>query len=691
MCRLLGGSPHKRNVSFMQDSFFVQEFVTQPSHREIKIWCNRRTVGKRKGEGMKKIGKRYVVLAAGISGTLAVCAVNWRFAGTDTNAAQKAYREMQLTHGDLELVFTGEGTTAEGMIQQEAGFDVTAADFIVEESYVVSGDEVKQGDALYQLSAASMEEASAYYEENIAKAAKAADRAKTAYESGMAEAEYTKTTAKAKAGSAKEIYDAANSKAEENVAKAQEAIEEAEAQIHVYQTNLEQGVYETDAGVREKKQKAEERKKAENQAEKEYQKAKNAYDEAVRTLNDQITKLQQKAAEAADGVVPAALALELGEASQDLAQKKEACTKAEEALNAAQEEAKKAEEEYRTANTSYEKAVGEASARKEELENSLASLQRAYTNAVNAAELEKVQNKNAYDTAVLQGEYAEVDFENTEDSLKAEYHAAQEELDKLKEEQKALLALEDGVVTAAYDGILSQVPYEAGNTLQSGWMLAGYSDTDILTAAVEVSQEDIAKIAVGDTAEVSLPGMRMGNVKGVISAIASEATSGRSISNVTYTVEVSIDNENGAILSGTSAYVTFLYGEVLDTDYILTEALYDIEGSTATVKVYGENGEVEERQVTIGETTNRYTVVTGGLDADTVCVIEEDADAAGVKRDAQAEEPENQTHGSEKGETQAKTGAGEDRLETENPDAESKDMEKDRRKEGGIENGKMER
>ena len=96
---------------------------------------------------------------------------------------------------------------------------------------------------------------------------------------------------------------------------------------------------------------------------------------------------------------------------------------------------------------------------------------------------------------------------------------------------------------------------------------------------------------------------------------------------MTYTVEVSIDNENGMIPSGASAYVTFSYGEVLDADYILSEALYDIDRTSAMVKVYGEDGEVEERQVTIGETAERYTVITEGLDADTVCVIEGEVDA----------------------------------------------------------------
>lgn len=679
---------------------------------------------------MKGAKKRYAAIAAGVGGALIVCAIGFRFAGADANAAQNGYQELQLEHGDLQLTFMGEGATAEGSVQQDAEFDVTAVDFIVEESCVASGDTVKKGDALYRLSSDSIQKAAAYYEEEIAKAAKAADRAKTSYEAGVAEAEYTKTTAKAKAGSAKEAYDAANNKADEKVAEAQAAVDEAQAQIAVYQANLDQGVYQTDAGVSEKKKKSEEAEKAENQAEKEYQKIKSAYDEAALTLENQIAKLQQSAAESADGMISAELAFELGEANQAFAQKKETLAIAETALQEAQDTVKKAEEEYHTANTTYEKAVSEATARKEELENSLASLQRACTNAVNAASLEKVQNQNTYEAAILQGEYAEADYENTEVSLKAEYDTAQEELDRLKEEEAALLALEDGVVTAEYDGTLSQVSYEAGDLLQSGMMLAGYSDPDILTVAVEVSQEDIAKIAVGDTAEVSLPGMWMESIHGMISSIASEATAGGSISNVTYTVEIEIENENGTMSPGTSAYVTFSYGEIPDTDYILTEALYDIDGTSAMVKVYGENEEIEERQVTIGESTDRYTVVTGGLDTDTVCVIEGEAGTDNMRRNIQ-EDPGKRRHGNDRGEPPemgesemgeensetvkpdtgeeppeiGQSGMGEENPEIgqsgtgeENPDKgntdarpQSESLEEDRIKTGGNENGKMER
>ena len=88
-----------------------------------------------------------------------------------------------------------------------------------------------------------------------------------------------------------------------------------------------------------------------------------------------------------------------------------------------------------------------------------------------------------------------------------------------------------------------------------------YYDKNSLIISVEIEQENIAKIAVGDEVSVSVSGNRRGNITGKISSIASSATTGRSVSDVAYTVIVSIDNEKQSLSAGASAIVTFIYGE----------------------------------------------------------------------------------------------------------------------------------
>ena len=78
---------------------------------------------------------------------------------------------------------------------------------------------------------------------------------------------------------------------------------------------------------------------------------------------------------------------------------------------------------------------------------------------------------------------------------------------------------------------------------------------------MEVEQENIAKIAVGDEVSVSISGNRRGNVTGTVASVASSATTGRSVSDVTYAVVISVDNSENALSAGSSATVIFEYGE----------------------------------------------------------------------------------------------------------------------------------
>lgn len=569
---------------------------------------------------MKKGKKLYAVIAACVCGTVIAGSVGWYFINVSAKETEKSYREVTLEHGDLSLTFTGEGTTAEGNIEQSVAFDTAETDITVEECYVQSGDEVKTGDALYKISEESLKEAKAYYEEAVADAAKA---------------EYTKSETETTAGLAKENYDADNSSLEQKVTQAEAELNEAKSAISMYQTNLDQNTYYTDAGVTEKQESYQAAQKVTKQAQTAYTDAKSAYEQAYAAVSGKIQDLQTAVSSSAESDTTTQMVTELSALNQTLAEKKSAVTEAESNYQSAVEAEEKAKEAYNRANTSYEKAVSDATARKESLEKSLSSLEQAYTDAVNAAATGKIDNQNTYDTAVLEGEYADVTYKDTVSTLKTAYDEAADTLAGLKEEQSALLALDNGTITAEYDGTIASVSYDAGDILNSDLSLVSYSDTDKLSVAVEVAQEDIAKIAVGDTVSIRTMSGRpdSNNIEGTITSIAAEATSGGSMSNVTYTVTVTFDNSDGELTANTSAYVTFTYGELSDVDYIQTDALDNINEDSATVKTYDENQAVIETKVTIAESTDRYTVITDGITADTVCLIE-----AGGKPDEKAEE-----------------------------------------------------
>ena len=230
---------------------------------------------------------------------------------------------------------------------------------------------------------------------------------------------------------------------------------------------------------------------------------------------------------------------------------------AQQSADAAQSTLEQAQKEFDSAVETYNKNVEETNTKITELTDSLDDLKSDYEQAERDATTQKAELQNEYDTAVVEGKYAGSTYESTVSELESAVESAQDTLDTLKEEQTALLALENGVVTADEDGTIAAVPYEAEDTLQSGTAFALYCDTQTIMISVEVPQENIAQVGVGDEVSVMIAGNRDGAVTGTVSSIASSATTGGSVSNVTYAVIISIDNLDGRLGSGSSATVTF--------------------------------------------------------------------------------------------------------------------------------------
>lgn len=230
---------------------------------------------------------------------------------------------------------------------------------------------------------------------------------------------------------------------------------------------------------------------------------------------------------------------------------------AQQSADAAQSTLEQAQKEFDSAVETYNKNVEETNTEITELTDSLDDLKSDYEQAERDATMQKAELQNEYDTAVVEGKYAGSTYESTVSELESAVESAQDTLDTLKEEQTALLALENGVVTADEDGTIAAVPYEAEDTLQSGTAFVLYCDTQTIMISVEVPQENIAQVGVGDEVSVMIAGNRDGAVTGTVSSIASSATTGGSVSNVTYAVIISIDNSDGRLGSGSSATVTF--------------------------------------------------------------------------------------------------------------------------------------
>lgn len=455
---------------------------------------------------MRKPGKRMASVIASIA---AVCVMTGGIgyqaavSGAQTDSTESSVKDQNTDQQEsTDGSFSEEGTTQIGTVSQMPEFTVNAVTMTVEEVYASSGDTVSIGDALFKLTDESMEAAKSYYEDAISDAENTLKTAEANLASGKLSAESTKQDADLTAQTAADSYQAQVDALDAAVEEKKEAYDEAVEQISEYQTKIDNNDYYVECAIDEKKA---------------------AVDAATTAL----------------------------------AQAQDTLTQAQQSADAAQSTLEQAQKEFDSAVETYNKNVEETNTKITELMDSLDDLKSDYEQAERDATTQKAELQNEYDTAVVEGKYAGSTYESTVSELESAVESAQDTLDTLKEEQTALLALENGVVTADEDGTIAAVPYEAEDTLQSGTAFALYCDTQTIMISVEVPQENIAQVGVGDEVSVMIAGNRDGAVTGTVSSIASSATTGGSVSNVTYAVIISIDNSDGRLGSGSSATVIF--------------------------------------------------------------------------------------------------------------------------------------
>lgn len=476
----------------------------------------------------------------------------------NTSEAESYADEVQETAEASVTSFTEEGTTTMGTISQMPEFALNRALMYVEEVYVAAGSTVAEGDALFKIADESMEDAKAYYAKAIATAEDRLKEAQVAYESGKLDASYVKLDAETTAANAAAKLETALAELDADIEEKYEKWQDTAYLIAAYNDNFYNNIYYTNSGILEKDTAVNTAQTTYNEAQAAYEAAGTTYETAKQAFDTAVEELAAVAA----GTSESSISLE--EAANAVVASYSTLSTVEPLYNTvthASRELQQAKQALEQAKSNYEKTVEQAEKSLEQLEGSVDALQENYESAAREAETKSLELQKEYDTAVLEGEYAQTTYNETVENLKAAVDNAKKTLTDLQEEQAALLALEDGVVCANQAGILASVSYDADDVLFSGTTFVTYYDISTLTISVEVEQENIAKIAVGDEVSVAVSGSRRGSVTGTVASIASSATTGRSVSDVTYAVVIAIENENNMLSAGSSATVTFEFGE----------------------------------------------------------------------------------------------------------------------------------
>ena len=183
---------------------------------------------------------------------------------------------------------------------------------------------------------------------------------------------------------------------------------------------------------------------------------------------------------------------------------------------------------------------------------------------------------------------------------------------------------ERGAVVAPWNGVITDVPVQLGQAMQSGKEVAQIVGLDPMLAVVEVAEKKLAGVKVGEAATIRL--VTGATAEGKIRFVSKSA----SATTRTYRVEVEVPNADGAIPDGITAEVS-LKLKAEPATRIPRSALTFSSGGDLGVRTVGEGDKVEFLKVTIAEDAQSQMWVNGIADGARVIVQGQDFVREGEK------------------------------------------------------------
>lgn len=218
----------------------------------------------------------------------------------------------------------------------------------------------------------------------------------------------------------------------------------------------------------------------------------------------------------------------------------------------------------------------------------------AYNNACeayNSVELQLDQQLASYEAAL----------NKAKDTLTLE--SAENDLKKLKD------TLEDYSVTAPCNGIITSLNLDEGNMTAAGSVAATVSNLAELEISIKVDEYSILNTQVGKEVDIYIDSIDR-VYKGVITYVASNATIEGGVSYFKATVEFNADEY---VRGGMSVEVRLVKTQSLGAVSVAVDAVEYRDDNTAYVLVYGADGHLEERNVTLGVSDGIHIEITDGL------------------------------------------------------------------------------
>ncbi|MBO4732476.1 MAG: efflux RND transporter periplasmic adaptor subunit [Spirochaetaceae bacterium] len=222
-----------------------------------------------------------------------------------------------------------------------------------------------------------------------------------------------------------------------------------------------------------------------------------------------------------------------------------------------------------------------------------------------------------------------------------QFSASARELKLMQTERNSILQkVNDRKVIATFDGIIADLKVAVGDSLEAKDKIGTLVNTDYLTAEVEVTETDVAKLSVGQKVIFKFPAYTKGTVEGYVTgwpAIGSVTSRGATVVNVS----LRIDNYPDEILP----YFSFTGKiEISPTESYVVVSRYAIGYENKEPYVVLAKGE-QKKSVKVEPYGREYVKVLEGLEGGEVLLQQTAPKLSGMSRNKNTGMPNNKSGG----------------------------------------------
>lgn len=230
-------------------------------------------------------------------------------------------------------------------------------------------------------------------------------------------------------------------------------------------------------------------------------------------------------------------------------------------------------------------------------------------------DLGKTQDTDAY-YASKASEWYRIQTASLDNELSAAQKSYDAAVEKLAEFDSYV---QDNGILSEYSGVVAEVKLSQGDTLSGGSSLVVLNDQESVTMDVSLGEDDYNAVDKDGAVNIVFTAYPDEIYSGRITEV-SDAEYDSSSGSVYYTVTVTVQGEVSGLYEGMTGSVTFVTKEVRQVCYVSNRAVFR-EGTRSYVKVRDNNGTIVRQEVTTGFSDGINVEITAGLsEGDTVLI-----------------------------------------------------------------------